>query len=219
MSSSFFPLVQSGPSSRPPASGRRPARTVNAVSDAEICSGLSNREPWAAEALYERVHSVIDLTLRRVLARSGSEVEDLVQTTFERLVRSLTEGRFAQESSLATWASAIAVHVGFDTIRRMTVERRLFERPEAPDLITENVEAPKALDRLLEARSDVELVQALLNKLTPERAEAIVLHDILGHDLREVADIQHVSVAAAQSRLVRGRKQLVEEARRRGAMI
>jgi RNA polymerase sigma-70 factor (ECF subfamily) len=47
----------------------------------------------------------------------------------------------------------------------------------------------------------------------PERAEAVLLHDVLGHELTEIAQMTGVSVAAAQSRLVRGRKDVVNRMR------
>jgi DNA-directed RNA polymerase specialized sigma24 family protein len=44
--------------------------------------------------------------------------------------------------------------------------------------------------------------------MKPQYAETVFLHDVLGHELAEIALMMRVSVAAAQSRLVRGRKDL-----------
>ena len=51
----------------------------------------------------------------------------------------------------------------------------------------------------------------------PAKAEALFLHDALGHDLAEVALLTGVSVAAAQSRLVRARKDLLARIERNRA--
>ena len=44
--------------------------------------------------------------------------------------------------------------------------------------------------------------------MNQERATAVLLYDVFGHELAEIAVLTGVSVAAAQSRLVRGRKEL-----------
>jgi DNA-directed RNA polymerase specialized sigma24 family protein len=45
--------------------------------------------------------------------------------------------------------------------------------------------------------------------MSPKKAMVLVLHDVLGHDLTEVSVMLGVSVSAAQSRLVRGRRELL----------
>jgi DNA-directed RNA polymerase specialized sigma24 family protein len=48
--------------------------------------------------------------------------------------------------------------------------------------------------------------------MKPSLAEAVLLFDVLGHNLQEVASLTGVSLSAAQSRLHRGRKELVRRA-------
>jgi RNA polymerase sigma-70 factor (ECF subfamily) len=179
--------------------------------DEQIIVGLCAGQSWAADALYDRVHLVVDRTLRRILQASDSEHEDYMQVSFERIVRTLVQRRFSGACSLSTWASAIATHVGIDALRARVRERRLFGQ-EADDGNDLPAFGAPSLERQLEARSEVERLQAILAGMKSEQAETVVLHDVLGHELSEIAVLTGVSVAAAQSRLVRGRKELLRRA-------
>ncbi|MGC4068779.1 MAG: RNA polymerase sigma factor [Polyangiaceae bacterium] len=184
-------------------------------SDGAILLGLQNRETWAAEALFKRLESVVERSLYRVLQQRGTDFEDLVQVTFERIVRTLFERRFEAQCSLSTWASAIATNVAIDSVRARIRERRVFGG-ETGDIADRTASHVGGVERL-ELRAEIHRLQRVLAQMNPGQAEAVYLHDVLGHDLSEIAEIAGTSIAAAQSRLVRGRKEFLRRAKRGSA--
>jgi RNA polymerase sigma-70 factor (ECF subfamily) len=185
----------------PPPSGR----TRPDASDVDIVASLARGEVWAADALYERIHQSVDRTLRRLLRPFGTEHADLVQSVFERILRVLTERPLAPSYDLPAWASVVALRVALDALRRQGRENKLFQ--VLPD---ELGAGETGLDRRIELCSELERVQRVVARMKPKYSETVLLHDVLGHDLAEVAELTGVSVAAAQSRLVRGRKDLLK---------
>lgn len=173
--------------------------------DAELVRAVRNGEASAAGALYDRLRPVIDFALRRVLRGRTEVFEDLVQDTFEQILRALAADRFEGRSSLTTWAAAIAGHVALDRLRRGFREERVLVPAQ------DNVGAAlgPGAERRLEARSEVRRLQGVLARMKPELAETLLLHEVLGHDLAEVAEIMGVTQSACQSRLFRGRKELL----------
>ncbi len=158
--------------------------------------------------LYDRLVTTVDQTLYRVLGRRESDHEDLVQSAFEQIVKTLANRRFAGACSLRTWASSVATHVGLNALRSRRRERGVFDRSEvdAPES-TAGIDNP---EREATLRRELDRVRAQLAEMSPARAEALLLHDVLGHDLAEIAALTGVSIAAAQSRLVRGRHELMD---------
>jgi RNA polymerase sigma-70 factor, ECF subfamily len=181
-------------------------------SDADILAALETREHWAAAALYDRIESVVERTLARLLQQRGSDFEDLMQDTFERIVRTLVQRRFAAGCSLTTWAAAIATNVAIDALRARTRKRRIFA-PDAVDTAENFTPSRPSADDRLEARAEIARLQRVLGSMRPDQAQAVFMHDLLGHNLAELAAISGVTVAAAQSRLVRGRAEFLRKAR------
>jgi RNA polymerase sigma factor (sigma-70 family) len=187
----------------------------DAPSDEQIVAGLLAGRPWAAELLYDRLQPVVDRALRRVLQSNGDDHDDLVQIVFERIVRTLIQGKFAGACSLATWATAIAAHVAIDALRARVRERAVvWEDRARGDEQAARVSSGN-LERQLEARAEIAELHGILGVMDAPQAETVLLHDVHGHELGEIALIMGVSVAAAQSRLVRGRKDLLRRARAR----
>ena len=95
-------------------SGVQRALGLNAsvpVSDEEIVLGLTRGETRAAEQLYSRVHLHVQASLRRILRSTGPDYEDLVQASFEKILRTLTERALKSPYNLPGWASAVALRV------------------------------------------------------------------------------------------------------------
>lgn len=150
----------------------------------------------------------MERSLFRILAERGPDFEDLVQVTFERIVRTLVERKFAAQCSLSTWAAAIATNVGIDAVRQRVRERRLFGAVSI-DLADREGTARYSSVAHLESRTEIQRLQRVLAQMNQGQAEAVFLHDAMGYELAEIAELSGISVAAAQSRLVRGRKDLL----------
>ena len=182
---------------------------------AEILAGVAAGKRWAHAALYDMLYPVVARTLQKILHETSSDYEDLVQTSFERIVRTLTQERAAQVVNLPAWAGSIAAHVALDALRAKIRERRFFDRDDASlPRAVEMVVAPN-MERQLEARRQLEWLQETLARMNDDQAQTIVLHDVLGHDLAEVAAMMGASVAAAQRRLSRGHHELLRRAQSR----
>lgn len=180
------------------------------MTDEELVLALARGDEQATDQLYTRIYPSIDRSLCIVFGRRDDEYDDVFQTAFEQVILSIMNGRFNHRCRLTTWASAIASHVGIDAIRARQRRRKFFtSKPDG------NVHAPEPDDGLfegqLEARSTFLLVQQALAKIDPKKARILVLHQLEGHPVSEVAEIMGISYEACQSRLVRGRGQFLKE--------
>ena len=192
-----------------PVSSLSPA-PENTLADSEIVAAIRRGDSSVARSLYDRLQPAIEYALGRVLRHRSSDFDDLVQVTFERVIRAIAADRFSGQSSLSTWAAAIAGHVAIDYLRRAQIERRLF----SDALPAEQRMAASGIywtERSLEARSEILRLHGVLSKLKPKLTETVVLHDVLGYSIEEVAALTGTSQAATRSRLFRGRKELVRQ--------
>jgi len=181
-------------------------------SDEALIAGVRGGDQTMATALYDRLYPVVDHTVYRVFGRREVDHDDLIQAAFEQIVITLSRRSFARACSLRTWASTVTSHVALNALRSRRRERRVFDR--SVDLRPDLGSAVGDPEREVAARAAIDTVRGELVSMRPDRAETVFLHDVLGHDLAEIALTTGVTVAAAQSRLVRGRKELHERLRR-----
>lgn len=132
----------------------------------------------------------------RVCTSLGSpgEVEDLVQETYLRAVRSLSSYR--GDAPVQAWLLSIARNVCADHVRRRSRQTRLLERLKAE---------PRSVSQLPQNAA----VEELLQTLDIERREAFVLTQICGLSYAETASIVGCPVGTIRSRVARARADLL----------
>jgi RNA polymerase sigma-70 factor (ECF subfamily) len=186
-----------------PPQRRLPSPTLD---DSQLLASVRAGDPDAAAALHDRLRPVVERAIRRLLGRGDRDHEDLTQQAMIEVVT--TVDRFRGDCPLDGWASTVAAHVVYNHIRRRTTERRIFESVRFED--DELPASTRSLAADATSRSVLRRVLMHLDAIEESKSWAYVLHDVCGYDLREVAEITGTSVAAAQSRLVRGRRELLE---------
>src|SRR5882672_7099352 len=191
---------------RPELSQDGPGGEEHVVSDEEICRRLEAGDAAAAEVVYERVVNVVDAVLFRLLGPNDHEREDLVQQAMERIIGTIVSGRYMRDCSLSSWATLITQHLAIDAMRSRTRDRKVFDRHVGTQTVELVPDGNRSTEQIVETQRRANRLVRVLSSISSTHAEAVVLHDVLGHDLAEIARLTGVSVAAAQSRLVRGRR-------------
>lgn len=170
-------------------------------------------EPLAARLAESReqfLALVADLRpeLHRYCARMTGSIadgEDVVQETLARAYYALPE--FAAIPELRPWLFRIAHNRALDYLRRY--EHRMGQPldPDADMPVHESVDPEDALGREHALHAAVSRFLAL----APAQRSCVILKDVLGHSLDEIAALLELSVPAVKAALHRGRTRLQNE--------
>jgi len=185
-----------------PAREGAASATTSRLDDTQLLGALRAGEARAAVALYERSRPIVLRTIRKLLGHADRDRQDVFQHVMVEIVS--TVDRYRGECPFDAWISTVAAHVVYKHLRRRGVERRILtEAPDESEPASSEAPVENAVLRSILAR-----VRRHLDGVESGRAWAFLLHDVHGYDLREMAQIMGISESAAQSRLVRGRKDL-----------
>ena len=164
----------------------------------------------AARDTLKTVRSTVDTVVRRLVGSTDPEYEDLVQSSLVNVLATFDGGKFRGDCPPRGWAAVIARNVAVDAIRARARERRVIAH-DGDSLADERGHSDGlGPERLTDLHETLERVNRALRGLGPKKARVVYLHDVLGYQLEEVATMLGTSVAAAQSRLVRGRREIIE---------
>lgn len=166
----------------------------------------SSSAPAAVGASPPSMRTVFDEHARyviRTLRHLGvkeADVEDVAQEVFVTVHRKLPE--FEGRSKLRTWLYAICLRVASDHRRRAYVVReRVTESPPIDGGERDGTEP----DASLESRA---FVQQLLESVDEDKRAVLVLYEIEGLTMREVAEVIGCPLQTAYSRLHAARELL-----------
>lgn len=143
--------------------------------------------------------------LRSVLLRvldDARDVEEAVQDAFVQAWRNLD--RYRGDAALFTWLYRIGVNAALARTRRKRLPT--VEVPELDETARAGVAAQP--EQVAEERDVRRTILQALSALPFEHREAVVLRDVAGLSNAEVAEALGVGLAAAKSRVHRGRLQL-----------
>jgi RNA polymerase sigma-70 factor, ECF subfamily len=149
---------------------------------------------------------------------SDAEAQDLTQEVFLRIFRSLRSFR-SSEGSFVTWLARLTRNLLIDHYRRTRQERVTDSIEEQLPMLEENVAASARPDGLVVGREASEILQAALQKLSPELRETVILRDLQEMEYREIAQVLKVPEGTVKSRLNRGRAELARVLRKQKLVV
>lgn len=174
-------------------------------------SSLVSRCLRGEEAAWEEL---VRLHTRRVyglcfrFTSSGQEAQDLTQEVFLRIFRTLRTFRSA-EGSFTTWLARVTRNLLIDHYRRTRLERVTDSIEEQLPMMEERgAAAAERPDHAVAGREASEILQATLQKLSPDLREAVILRDLQEMEYREIAQVLTIPEGTVKSRINRGRAEL-----------
>ena len=159
----------------------------------------------AWEALVRRFQSRV-YGLAFFYVRDPEEARDLAQEIFVRIYRGIHDCN--DDHSFVSWMLATGRHCCIDRLRAL--KRRPSTHPITLDQGEEPSDSQPNPEQFLESDARRKLIYQGLNRLTRQNREIIMLKDIQGLKLKEIAEILDLSIGTVKSRSVRARIDLAK---------
>ena len=178
---------------------------------------LDGDEAAWEELVRQHTRQVYGLCFR--FTNSAQEAQDLTQDVFLRVFKTIKTFRSA-EGSFHTWLARVTRNLLIDHYRRTRQERVTDSIEEQlPMLQEKGAAAAGRPDQALAGREASEILQATLQKLSPDLSEAVILRDLQEMEYREIADVLDIPEGTVKSRINRGRAELARLLRKQKLVV
>jgi RNA polymerase sigma-70 factor, ECF subfamily len=182
--------------------------------EASLVRRVQARDEMAFREIVERYQAKVFSIIYGIL-RNHNDAEDIAQQVFSKVYFSIRNFDF--RSSLLTWIYKITVNECYDYLRKKRVRKLVYEsdfseedalRMEASDPA---IDPAVPVDRKL-AQQD--LVMKLLDRVSEEDRSLILLKEVEGHSVEELAAMTGLNENTIKVKLFRTRQKLVKAAQR-----
>jgi RNA polymerase sigma-70 factor (ECF subfamily) len=206
------------PPSVPAGSAGKPSgpKATGALDDRELVRRAQGEDQEAFEELIRR-HQHRVFAVAGGILRRREDVEDIAQQVFVKAYFSLK--RFDQRAAFSTWLYKITVNECWDLLRKKKVRPLVYEsdlsEEQAKQVIAaegKNSGGPDISERL-EAR---ERVERLLDGLDERDRLMLILKEVEGFAVEEIAQVLDLNANTVKVRLFRARRRIVNKVRKRG---
>jgi RNA polymerase sigma-70 factor, ECF subfamily len=192
------------------------AKAAGLADDRELVRRAQGSDKEAFEELVRR-HQHRVFAVAGGILRQREDVEDIAQQVFVKAYFSLK--RFDQRAAFSTWLYKITVNECWDLLRKRKVRPLIYESDLSEDQARqfgapdERKAREPDISEKLEARQRVE---RLLEGLDERDRTMLVLKEVEGFAVEEIAQILDLNANTVKVRLFRARRRIVSQARKRG---
>jgi len=189
------------------------------ASDDDLVTAAQRGDQMAFVELCGR-HSTVTKKKIFKIVRNQEDAEDALQDTLLRAFKHLTS--FRRSCKFSTWLTSIGVNSALMIMRKRRVRREIYPSASSPDAGTAELHEP--IDRspgpegIYLKQQTILLVRREVEKLRPSLRSVVNHYYEFECSLEETAIAQEISVAAAKSRLLRGRVRLRSSLARYGIL-
>jgi RNA polymerase sigma-70 factor (ECF subfamily) len=193
------------------------AKAPGTPDDRELVRRAQAGDKEAFEELVRR-HQHRVFAVAGGILRRREDVEDVAQQVFVKAYFSLK--RFDQRAAFSTWLYKITVNECWDLLRKKKVRPLLYES----DLSEEQAGQFSAAERLESGAQDVsdkleaqQQVENLLQGLDERDRMMLILKEVEGFAIDEIAEILNLNANTVKVRLFRARRRIVNQVRKGGS--
>jgi RNA polymerase sigma-70 factor (ECF subfamily) len=194
----------------------RPSKAVDRSQTDEglLVARVQRRDEMAFRELVERYQNKVFSIIYGIL-RNRNDAEDIAQQVFAKVYSSIAN--FDSRSSLLTWIYKITVNECYDYLRKKRVRKLVYESDISEDdsKLMENSEVTRDRNVSVDVRlAQRDLLLKVLDKISDEDRALILLKEVEGHSVEELANRTGMNENTVKVKLFRARQKLLKAAQR-----